>query len=480
MPGPWTKTEVESFLRRIVPATALLTCLLWAPLILPSHHSWDDAEPEVLNNAYRLSRGEPLYHGVTSPPWVLSPYTPLYHILLAGLLRVADLSYWPARVISLLATAALVAALAVLARRWRGRAQEGLWAASLLLMVPALLYNAGRVHPQMLAVALSVWSFTLFESPRPLCAALLSPLLAVLAVYTKQTQLALPLALSLWLAWKDRRRLVAFAATVGLLLLAPLPWLQAWSHGAFLDNVLGKNLLPYHAAQLPGVLIHHAGVFFPFLGLALSRLITRGRARSLEPIDFYLLVVGLVTVPSLGRAGAFGQWVVELLVVCTLFLLRTGGLLFPPRAQGLAIAQLALLLAYGPAFVLLEEGPGDRASIRAAPAVRAILESAPGPVISQQGSFSLFTRGEIHVQLFHFTGLAQTGAWDQGPLLREVQERRLAWVVTEVALEEPLRDDDARERFTPELFSALATKYVRRAHLGPYFVYSPREGAAPP
>ncbi|HKC12732.1 MAG TPA: glycosyltransferase family 39 protein [Vicinamibacteria bacterium] len=473
-------TDLEGRLRRLVPWVALLTCLLWAPLVLPDRHSWDDADPEVLNNAYRLSRGEPLYHGVTTPPWVVSPYTPLYHALLAAALRITDLGYRPARLLSLLASLALAAALAVLARRWRGRARDGLWASCLLLILPAVLSNFARPHPQMLAVALSVWTFALFESRHRILAAGLSPFLAVLAVYTKQTQFALPLALGLWLLAKDRPRLIAYAGTVALLGLAPVPWLQAWTGGAFLDSVVGMNFLPYHAGQIAPVLIHHAGAFFPFLWLALSRLAARLRAGTLEPIDCYLLVVVLVTVPSLGRAGASGQWVVELLVVGALFLLRTGGLIFPPAHRRLAVAQLALVLAYGPAFVLLEEGPWDRASIRAAPAIRAILESAPGPVISQQGSFSLFTRGEIHIQLFHFAALAQMGRWDQGPLLREVEERRVGWVVTESPLEEPLTDDDARERFTPELWAALGRNYVRQAHLGPYFVYAPRGRPTPP
>jgi hypothetical protein len=473
-------TDFETRLSRLVPWVALLTCLLWAPLVLPDRHSWDDADPEVLNNAYRLSRGEPLYHGVTTPPWVVSPYTPLYHALLAAALRITPLGYRPARLLSLLASLALAAALALLAHRWRGRAREGLWASCLLLILPAVLYNFARPHPQMLAVALSVWSFALFESRNRVLAAVLSPLLAVLAVYTKQTQLALPLALGLWLLAKDRPRLVAYAATVALLGLAPVPWLQAWTGGAFLDSVVGMNFLPYHAGQIAPVLIHHAGPFFAFLWLALSRLATRLRAGAWEPIDCYLLVVVLVTVPSLGRAGASGQWVVELLIVGALFLLRTGGLLFPPGHRRLAIAQLAFVLAYGPAFVLLEEGPWDRDSIRAAPAIRAILETAPGPVISQQGSFSLFTRGEIHIQLFHFASLAQMGRWDQGPLLREVEEQRVAWVVTESPLEEPLTDDDARERFTPELWGALGRNYVRQAHLRPYFVYAPRGRLNPP
>jgi hypothetical protein len=190
-------------------------------------------------------------------------------------------------------------------------------------------------------------------------------------------------------------------------------------------------------------------------------------------VDFYFGLLAPVTVASLGRAGAHGQYVLELLVVGVVYLLATGGVRFPAGRQRLAVAQLGLLLLYAPAFVLLEEGLWDRAAVRAAPAVAGLLESAPGPVLSEQGSFPLFARGEIHVQLFHFAALARQGQWDETPLLREAREGRLAWVVTEFPLEGE-RDDDGRERFTDALVLALREGYVRCATPGPYFVYAPR------
>jgi hypothetical protein len=469
---------LEFRLRRLVPLGALVVVALWAPLVAAARHSWDDADPEVLNSAWRLACGRPLYHAIDGPPWVVNPYTPLYPLVVAGGLRVTGLSYRPARLVSLLAFAAIVLALVRLARRFGRGTGEALWSTALLLLVPAVLYNLARPHPQMLAAALSLWAFALFESPRRTLSELASPLLAVLAVYTKQDQFVLPLALGAWLLWRDRPRFARYATAVAALGLVPVPFLQAATGGTFLESVVGMNFLPYDPAQVAPVLIAHAGIFFGFLGLALARLGPRLRRLEVEPLDAYFALLVPVTVASLGRAGAHGQYVVDLLVVCVVYLLRHGGLRFPAGREALACGQLGLLLAYAPAFVLLQEGPWDRASLRSAPAVRALLATAPGPILSQQGSFPLFTRGEIHVQLFHFAALARQGRWDERPLLREVEEGRLAWVVTEFPLEgDP--DADARERFTPELRSALARHYVRRAFLDPYYVYAPRPAAGP-
>jgi hypothetical protein len=465
---------VEPWLARLVPWMAFVTLLLWCPLVLPADHSWDDADPEILNHALRLAQGKPLYERIDGPPWVVNPYTPLYFALVAAGLKITGLSYYPARLVSVTATGALAAAFVVLSRRWRGRARDGLWAVCLLVLVPAFLYNLARPHPQMLAVALSVWSFALFESPRPAVANLLSPLLAVLAVYAKQTQIVLPLALLLWLAWRDRSRIPLYAGAVALFGLVAAAWLEVATRGAFLDCIFGMNLLPYRTWEIAPVMIHQAGPFFAFFWLAAVRLRSRLRESALEPIDVYWVLVALTTIPSLGRVGAHGQYVLDMLVVTVLFLLRTGGLGFPAGHSALGAAQLAVVLLYAPAFVLLEEGPFARDSIGAAPSIRALVQTEPGPVISQQGSFSLFTRGEIYVQLFHFTSLSRMGRWDQTPLIRAVEERKPAWVVTESALEQPVESDDDWERFTPELRNALARNYVRRARIGLYYVYRPR------
>jgi hypothetical protein len=467
-------------LRRAVPWLAIVTMALWAPLVVPWNHSWDDADPEVLNDAYRLARGLPTYGGLDGPPWNVNPYTPLYVAIVAGGLELTGLSYTPARLASLLAAAGLLAALVVVARRSGSGAREGLWAAAFLILVPSVLYNAARPNPQMLAVACAVWSFVLFEDPRPWLADRLSPLMAVLAVYTKQTAIVLPVALCAWLAWKEPRRLPRYLGAVALLGLAPLPWLESATGGGFLRSVLSLSVLPYDVREIVPVFLHFAGILLPFIALAIARLVRRAdEPVGLEPIDAYYALLVPATIATLGRAGAHTQYVLELLVVTVIYLMRTGGLRFPQRWQALTAVQLALVLAYGPAFVLFEEGPGDRARLAAAPEVRALLAAAPGPVLSQQGSFPLFTRGEIHVQLFHFTLLAAQGRWDERPLLREVEQQQLAWVVTEAPLEGALDDPDARERFTPLLHDALARNYVRRAQIGPYYVYQPRSPRAP-
>src|SRR5262249_61256979 len=108
--------------------------------------------------------------------------------------------------------------------------------------------------------------------------------------------------------------------------LVPAAALERVTHGGFSYCVFGMNLLPYSVGQIVPVLIHQAGIAFGLIALAAVRVHDRWRSGTLEPIDYYFAGVVLATVPSLGRAGAHGQYVLEMLVVTVLLLLGTGGL----------------------------------------------------------------------------------------------------------------------------------------------------------
>jgi hypothetical protein len=462
------------WLCRLVPAAAVCFFLGWCYVSLRSDFSWDDAEPEILNQAWRLARGQSIYRNIDSPPFAFAAYTPLYYALVALLLKLTGLSFLPAKLISLLSALSIGWAMVRLSRQWHGSARSGIWAAFFLFLLPAFLYNAVRCHVQMMAVALSVWSLVFFMRSRWQETVIISPLFAVLAFYTKQTQIALPLAMAVYLALRTRRWLLPYVATGTLGGLIPLLWLQKATGGDFLLDTVQLARLAYNAADIPLIFLHHAGPIVLFIGLATGTSWRRFRGGLWEPIDLYLASVLLTTLVSLGRLGAHGQYVLELLVVVLLFMLRTLRL---PAIRGrdtLVSLQILFLLLYTPLFISLEEGLQDVARNRAAARIYPLLRTGSGPILSEQGSFALFSRGEIYVQLFHFTALSRAGLWDQGLLLRQIEDQTFSWVITEFPLEDPVLTDDDRERFTPEMLEALQRNYQRREAVYPYYLYRPR------
>ncbi len=458
---------------RCVPFVAIVCFLAWCFVSFRSNFTWDDAEPEILNQAWRLANGGSIYRGVESPPYAFAAYTPLYFAVTALLLKFTGLSYIPAKLISFLAALSIGWAMVRLSREWNKSGRDGLWAASFLFLIPAFLYNSARCHVQMMAVAFSIWSLYFFLRNRWKATLIISPLFAVLAFYTKQTQVALPLAMALYLAIRNRRWFLPYAS-IGLVLgLIPFLWLQKISGGLFFFDTVSLARLEYDWWTIPQIFMHHAGPILIFIGIAGSLLWQRFKDGTWDAIDCYLGCLFFITLISLGRLGAHGQYVVELLVITLLYLLKTAGLPAIPRRDALVSAQILLLFLYAPAFIFLEEGLWDISANRASSKIYSLIRERSGPVLSQQNSFSLFSRGEIYVQLFHFSGLSRAGMWDQRPLLNEIDKRGFCCVITEFPIEtSPLSDSD-NERFTPEIISAVRRNYKLLESVYPYYFYVP-------
>jgi hypothetical protein len=464
----------------IVPAAAILCLLAWCYVSCRWNFSWDDAEPEILNLAWRVASGQDVYRGIESPPYAFAVYPPLYYAVVALPMRWTGLGFLPAKLVSLLSSLAIAWALVLLARRWKLGAGEGCWAACLLFLIPAFLYNAVRCHPQTMAVALSLWSLVFFLRNRWLDTVVISPILSVLAIYTKQTQLALPVALLLYLALRNRRWLWPFLATTLIAGMLPLLWLQKATAGFFLYDIIGLSRLSYMAWQIPGIFIHHAGPIFLFIGLALTTSWRRFRERRWEVVDLYLATVVLTTIVSLGRIGAHTQYVVELLVAVLLFLLRTTGLYSMRGRDALLAFQVLFLVIYAPLYVFLEEGLEGMAKNRVAGEVYKLVQNGTGPILSQQASFSLFGRGEVYLELMHFTTMSRIGLWDQQLLLREMEKHTFSWIITEFSAERGRLSADDQERFTVESVSALRRNYQLCKIIHPYYIYGPRSPDSQP
>jgi hypothetical protein len=466
--------QARPLLCRLVPAAAILCFLAWCFVSVRSDFSWDDADPEVLNQAWRLAKGESIYRAIDTPPFTFAAYPPIYFALSALLMKFTGLSFLPAKLLSFLSALSIGWALVRLDHEWNKTQNGGIWTAFFLFLIPAFLYNSTRANVQVMAVAFSIWSLVFFLRNRWMETVIVSPLFAVLAFFTKQTQVALPLAMIIYLALRNRRWLIPYAATLSVAGLIPFLWLQWITSGNFFVDTVRLAGISYNAFQIPLILISHAGPVFLFIGVALLTSWKRFRDSAWEPIDFYLGCVLAITLFSLGRIGAHGQYLLELLVVTLLYLLRTTGLPVIPGKEALVSIQIIFLFCYTPLFVFLQEGLFDIPANNAAKQIYPLLKGQQGPILSQQGSFALFGRGEIYIQLFHFTALSRAGMWDQNLLLKEIDAKTFSYVITQFPISQSASSGDEQERFTPETLEALRNNYRLDRAVNPYYLYVPR------
>ena len=466
--------QIRPGLCRVLPAIAILCFLAWCYVAVRADFSWDDAEPEILSHAWLLANGHAIYKGIDAPPYNIAIYPPLYYWIVSLPMKLFGLSFLPAKLVSFLSCLLIGWGMVQIAGTYHRNRKTAVLAAFFLFMIPAFLYNSVRAHVQMLAVALSLWAFMFYVRNRKLGTLVLGPLLAVLALYTKQTMVAMPLAMVTCLALRNRRRLIPCAAACAIAGLVPLICLQRATHGFFLLDTFRLARLTYAPQNIPLVLIHHAGPIFLFIGVALATSWRRFRRGDWDPLDCYLAWTLIITVISLGRPGAHGQYVLELLVVTLLYLVCVADFPVMGARAALVSLQILFLFVYAPLFIFVEEGLFDRAANRAAPQIYSIIKAGSGPILSQQGSFALFGRGEIYLQLFHFMGLSRAGLWDQSALLRDIERKKFSWFISEFPLEEEPANNSDRERFTPEMLRALRGNYRRSGAVYPYYLYAPR------
>ena len=466
--------QAKPYACRAVPTVALICLLAWCYTTVRPNFDSDDANPEILNTAWCLANGGRIYHGITSPPYSFAAYTPIYYAVIALPMKFTGINYIPAKLVTLLCSLAIGWAFIHLSRMWHRSPRDGIWTAFLCLLVPAILYNVIRSHPQMMAVALTLWSLVFFLKNRWFPTLIISPLFAVLAFYTKQSQIVLPLAIVLYLAVRNRRWLLPYITVTATAGLIPMIWLQHATNGYFLFDVLRLAELSFDPWKIADIFIGWLLPIIFFLAFAVILLWRRFREKAWDPMDYYLACLIPITIISLGRAGSHSQYVVELAFVVFLYLLHTTGL---PDIKGkdlLVVVQVLVLICHSLVYVFTDEGPWGMATIRASERIYPMIAGISGPILSQQGSFALFSRGSIYIQLFHFIGLWNVGVWDQSPLLRDISEHKFPCVITQFPIEDSEAYKSDRERFNFKIITALRRNYRLRDAIYPYYVYIPR------
>jgi hypothetical protein len=147
---------------------AALAGLLWAlgrALVLFAEHgraavafpfTLNYGEGPLLEQAARLAHGENIYRAdLTTPPYTITNYPPLYVLAQAPLVRAYGPEFWYGRLISLISTAVAALFLGLTARALTRSWIAGLVAGGLLLAVPYLLHWSALARIDSLALALS-------------------------------------------------------------------------------------------------------------------------------------------------------------------------------------------------------------------------------------------------------------------------------------------------------------------------------------
>ncbi|MEO7993451.1 MAG: hypothetical protein ABI743_03555 [bacterium] len=478
-----------------------LVCGIFAVLF---PYGLDFGEGVLANQARLLGLGRTIYGPIDQPPWLVSNYPPVMMALAALLHRlVPPLTELAAgRVLAMLGTIGIVAVLVRLARLnrhspWWALMPPWLW----LVAVPA--FRWGQVfRVDTLGIAFALWGLFCLTFAKPRWR-ILGMALLIAAVFTKQSLMAAPLA---WLICHDgspeAKRERALFVAAGLLVFGGLEFATG---GGLLRHTVFYTANTFHIARLMAGLSEYLAMVLPLLLLVGWQL-----ARLREPMWRHLrgrtwLVYGMLsslTLITFGATGSDSNYYLEpLAALLAIIAICPAGLLEPDpdvslgpltlssnALGGLLVAAFMGISIWGQSGTYMAV-PNDQwtAETRDQQLMEQ-LRQVPGPVLSEDFSFTLAAGKEPDFQPYIFRLLAEKGKWDETRFVQRLTDGYYDRIVLHANLFQPGNSEEpgsdplgaGYDRLTPAMEDAIRAHYAlvppeSQWFDGQWYLYAPKE-----
>ena len=409
--------------------------------------------------AARLRRGEPLYGDPSHAPFVVTVYTPGYPALVAALMRAGLPPLAAGRLLAFLSALGIAV---VVGRAGRDRAGwAAIAAAAVFLLDPLVPFWQVAARPDSTAALLAVVGVIVVETGATRRRDVLAAVLFAASIFTKQSFIAAPAAVLLFLVDRNRRRAIRFAAALAAACAVAALALQRASHGWFLWHTVVGNRNPFswgRAAELGGQFWSR----HPLQILVLLVLFLAGwRSRRRSAVALWAAIASALGTVMLGKAGSDLNYLLEAIAAIALFAARELPMEWlvrrtsPSRVAAAGLAGCAIAVAatsVAAAARVHEPVAAAQAPYRE---LMARVAREPGIVVSDDACLLVDAGRLVHIQPFVMTQLAESGRWDQRPFLEELDTQRVRLIVAQVGPPAAFAS-----RYTPEMRHLISTRYT--------------------
>jgi hypothetical protein len=523
-------------------------------------------EGAVLYEVYHITLDDPafLYKDNTTPPYRAAIYTPLYYYFSAVPVWITGIpSFMGGRIISVVAAlvsgffiyrAARAQELTVKASGRELRIRLGkrtALCAAATAFATAPVYAWGALYkPDMLAVAFSLGAvymiFVYIErgDPRqiPLTisgfdkeataklgltdsdiaaadyrryaayvnqstwAALIAGLLCGLAIFSKQSALAAPVAIFFFLALREKRLALYFSVAFVGLTTTLLVIFQPFTQGQFLTHVVNYNGQNYEVEWLATALSFLVGTHPVLLLLAgiyifgeFRRINLLGQTSVLPGVWPLYFIIALVVTFSIGKVGSNLNYYIELMFISSLLswwliarllaarpkIALSSAVRWQLPAAGTALILMFLQLVLLHHFPIVADGANTPApnswpqGDEVAAEVRQL--AALGPMLAEDSGWLAAQRISTDLDdSFVFGQLAKDGQWSQQKFLADIQAGKYKSVMLEIAAPDTATEAELDRlvqsgsyapfpgRFSPEMLELFRQKFKPDKRLGKY------------
>jgi hypothetical protein len=463
---------------------------------IPYPFQLDSEEGFLLNQALLLSKGQTIYKPLDHYPFVVGNYGPVYPLLNVVPLLFFEPSLSYGRFISFLAFLGIVILMIRLVDHEVRNALFALLSPLLFIATYDLYEWIAYMRVDLLAICLSLCGLTLIASGERLSFKVGAIACFVLALYTKQTELAAPLACIVYLILKERIRGVRFGLLLLLSVLAVFTLLNLITRGEFFKHTVVYNANIFDIWQLKRWILHIVRFNkFYLLGITVTivyYLMNRLRTRSTSSIDLFALyfLFALISIFGIAKKGSAPNYLLEPYVAFSLFFCINAARLMELTRQNtrliagkvayallttLVLVHCVNLYLWMPA--LLSPHNPDASDYRKGDLALTYFLASGDEIISEMPIFNIMSNKPVLFQPFIMAQLASEGKWDETPLIADVARQRFSLILTTQDLS---RESDFFFRYSRAFVHAANRSYQLDNKLDfgrglKYFLYVPKQ-----
>jgi len=483
-------------------SVAVVIFLLYTSLAILHPYPLDYGEAPLVDQAVRLAAGQNIYRAdLSSPPYTISNYPPLYAFLLAPFVKLFGPTFLAGRAISTVSALASATFISLIIYSQTKNRLAAATAGLFLLANPYVTHWSGFLRIDLLALAFSTAAlYLLTKQPASQGGVSAGALLLVAAIFTRQSHaLAAPLAafVSLWFqpsspdshnatfgrktrflsfdVTPSRRMAVGLAVVVGGLVLFLFFILNLITRGGFYFNVVTANVNEFDMEQLEWHLRQLREIAPILLAISGAFLLLAHRKLRFWPLVASYLVGATLAGLTIGKIGSNVNYFLEL--SAALSLVAGAAIAWTGEHRWLRAILLVLLSLQVGLFIrktlndYMEPLLVRRSLLLEISELESLVAGTDGIVLADEYMGLITLQGQrLYIQPFEVTQLANAGLWDQRAFVENIESKEFPMVLIHHFPDFPVYE----QRWTPEMLSAIEKNYTLSHSLADTFVYRPR------
>lgn len=472
------KENVYLFLLLILAAVIFGNFLIWmyeVVIALTTSYSLNYGEGFIM---YYAKNWDLMYDPVSLSPYLVTNYPPLYPFLAGTIDILVDNIFISSRLISIISAFSITGLISLVVYKSSSNSSVSISLLSGLLFLFSTITSGWGVYARVdiLGVCFGVLSIFWYLFKEGKLQLLGAGLFCLLALFTKQSLFAAPLAIFLTLMIKkEYERGIIFAiglGIVGLTLLAGLNYVtegQAWLHIV----VYNQNSFSFYKmfASVKSIFINNHSIL---LGFGITTVLLHYDEVPNVLILYFL--TGGVSSLLVGKVGAgpnyFLTFLVSTVILFGIFLSKSqfSGVttnINVKRQNSVSVLIVLLLIIQFSLFIVPPSG-----TFAGAKTADSAIEHSDGPVLSEDSALLVNNNQEVLYQPFIMNQLESSGKWDQTPVVRSIKTVEYDYIVLHFNVTE--KDDWHTSRWSQNQLQAIDENYQLTQESERYWVYAPK------